>query len=139
MNAPRIAYICADTGVPVFGKKGSSIHVQEVIRALRRRGAQVQLFAARLGGDPPDDLRDLVVHTLPCPDNRDCAERERASQQANAILAGLLQKAGPFDFVYERYSLWSFAGMDHALATRVPGLLEVNAPLIEEQAAHRGL
>src|SRR6185436_18921030 len=125
MNAPRIAYICADQGVPVFGKKGCSIHVQEVIRALRRRGAQVQLFAARLDGNPPSDLRDLVVHTLPCPDNCDRAERECASQRANAILAGLLKEAGPFDFVYERYSLWSFAGMDHAAATGVPGLLEV--------------
>ena len=139
MNAPRIAYICADPGVPVFGKKGCSIHVQEVIRALRRRGAQVQLFAARRDGNPPGDLRDLVVHTLPGPANCDRAERERAGQRANAILAGLLQKARPFDFVYERYSLWSFAGMDHARASGVPGLLEVNAPLIEEQATHRGL
>ena len=30
----RIAYICADPGVPVCGCKGASIHVQEVIRAL---------------------------------------------------------------------------------------------------------
>lgn len=30
----RIAYICADPGIPVFGQKGCSIHVQEVIRAL---------------------------------------------------------------------------------------------------------
>src|SRR5207245_5097339 len=35
--------------------------------------------------------------------------------------------------------LWSFAGMEHAAAAGVPGLLEVNAPLIEEQAAYRGL
>jgi glycosyltransferase involved in cell wall biosynthesis len=41
--------------------------------------------------------------------------------------------------VYERYSLWSFAGMEYARDTGVPGLLEVNAPLVEEQAAYRGL
>ena len=46
----KVAYVCADAGVPVFGHKGSSIHVQEVVRAWRRRGARVQLFAARLGG-----------------------------------------------------------------------------------------
>ena len=31
----RIAYVCADRGVPVFGRKGCSIHVQEMIRAFR--------------------------------------------------------------------------------------------------------
>src|SRR2546426_12362477 len=44
-----------------------------------------------------------------------------------------------YDLVYERYSLWSLAGMEHAATAGIPGLLEVNAPLIEEQAAYRGL
>lgn len=48
----NIAYVCADRGVPVFGHKGCSIHVQEVLRALRRQGHQVTLFAARLGARP---------------------------------------------------------------------------------------
>ena len=49
----RIAYVCADPGIPVFGTKGASIHVQEVIRAMRKRGAEVQLFTARPGDAPP--------------------------------------------------------------------------------------
>src|SRR6266700_241778 len=65
----RIAYVCADPGVPVFGRKGCSVHVQEMLRALQGH----------------------------------------------------------------------VAGMEHAAAAGVPGLLEVNAPLIEEQAAYRGL
>jgi hypothetical protein len=48
----RLAYVCADRGVPVFGQKGCSVHVQEVIRALLRRGVRVELFATQLGGDP---------------------------------------------------------------------------------------
>lgn len=63
----RLAYVCADPGIPVFGAKGASIHVQEVIRAFRRQGLQVRLFAMRLGGEPPADLRDLPVHCLPEP------------------------------------------------------------------------
>jgi hypothetical protein len=51
----------------------------------------------------------------------------------------VLERVGPFDLVYERYSLWSFAAMEYAKAIGVPGLLEVNAPLIEEQAKYRGL
>src|SRR6266487_4285673 len=74
----RIAYITADPGVPVFGRKGCSLHAA-------------------------------------------------------------LESEGPFSFVYERYSLWSFAGMEFARATGTPGLLELNAPLIEEQTEHRGL
>jgi glycosyltransferase involved in cell wall biosynthesis len=135
----RIAYICADPGVPVFGHKGSSVHVQSVIRALRRQGATVELFAMRRDGTPPSDLLDLVVHALPAPPKGDLAEREAALLRANVELAALLNRAGPFDFVYERYALWSYAGMEYAAASATPGLLEVNAPLIEEQIAHRGL
>ncbi len=139
MKPPRVAYICADPGVPVFGRKGCSIHVQEVIRALLRRGAQVSLFAARFDGAPPSDLNEIATHSLPCVREGDLATRERLCLQANQDLRRRLYATGPFDFVYERYSLWSFSGMNYARANHIPGLLEVNAPLIEEQAAHRGL
>ena len=45
----RVAYICADPGVPVFGTKGASVHVQEIVRALRRAGHEVVVHAARRG------------------------------------------------------------------------------------------
>ncbi|MGI6657133.1 MAG: glycosyltransferase family 4 protein [Desulfobulbus sp.] len=51
----RIAYICADPGIPEFGSKGASIHVQEMLRALLRRGFDPVLFAVRLDGDVPMD------------------------------------------------------------------------------------
>ncbi len=129
----RVAYICADLGVPIFGTKGCSVHAQEVLRALRACGAEIELFAARLDGDPPPDLRSLRVHELPSLAGSDLAARERAALGANRSLVAALEGAGPFDVVYERYSLWSFAGMEYARARRVPGLLEVNAPLVEEQ------
>jgi glycosyltransferase involved in cell wall biosynthesis len=50
-----------------------------------------------------------------------------------------LEQEGPFDLVYERYSLWSFAAMEYARDSGTPGFLEVNAPLIFEQAEHRTL
>ena len=135
----RIAYICTDPGVPVFGRKGCTVHVQEVVRAFRAQRSEVVLFAARLDGDPPPDLTDLPVHRLPSLPKGDPAAREQAAFESNAILASLLEREGPFDVVYERYALWSYAGMAYARAQGIPGLLEVNAPLIEEQAAHRGL
>lgn len=135
----RIAYVCADAGVPVFGQKGCSIHVQEVIRAFLKKGASVELFASRTGGEPPKDLAFVRLHSLPSPPKGDLSEREEACYQANRALRDALKKAGRFDFVYERYSLWSFATMEYARATNTPGILEVNAPLVEEQERHRGL
>src|SRR4030095_5963073 len=135
----RAAYICADSGVPVFGRKGCSIHVQEVIRALRRRGLTIDLFAARFDGAAPADLASVRTHPLPLPSKGVWREREEGAVAANHDLAQALRREGPFDFVYERHSLWSFAGMEYGAATAVPGLLEVNAPLISEQINHRRL
>ncbi|MBE9180302.1 glycosyltransferase family 4 protein [Oculatella sp. LEGE 06141] len=135
----RVAYVCADPGVPVFGQKGCSIHVQEVIRALQRQGAQVELFATRLGGNPPADFTNVQVHPLPAIPKGDRAVREQVALATNPGLRLQLELAGSFDLVYERYSLWSFSAIEYAKWLGIPGLLEVNAPLIEEQATHRGL
>lgn len=135
----RIAYVCADAGVPVFGSKGASVHVQEVVRALRRSGADVELFAVRCDDPPPASLKRVRCHRLTIPGTRGGAVAEPDAIAVNARLDELLQANGPFDIVYERYSLWSFAAMEYASREGVPGLLEVNAPLIEEQATHRVL
>jgi glycosyltransferase involved in cell wall biosynthesis len=139
----RIAYVCADPGVPVFGGKGCSVHVQEVVRALRAEGAEVELFAARSGGDARragwGDLLDVRVRMLPPLPTGDPGERERAALALNGHLYAALEQAGPFDLIYERYSLWNFTGMEYAQDRGIPALLEVNAPLIEEQATHRKL
>src|SRR5262249_24657449 len=131
--------LCADPGVPVFGHKGCSIHVQEVIRALALYGAQIDLFATRFDGDRPADLAVQHIHRLPALPKGDIATRERSACAINSDLKATLDQAGPFDLVYERYSLWSFAGMEYARDTGAAGLLEVNARLIDEQARHRGL
>ena len=136
----RVAYVCADRGVPVFGRKGCSVHVQEVIRALIAHGARVDLIAARLGGSAPEDFRQVRVHTLPAELERaGTVAHEHACVRANIAVRRALDALGPLDLVYERYSLWSFAAMRWAQRSRIPGLLEVNAPLVDEQAAHRVL
>lgn len=135
----RIAYVCADPGVPVDGHKGASVHVQEVIRAFLRYGAQVDLFAARLDGLPPSEFDAVPIHRLPRVGDAAPAKQAKAVASLNRELAAALDRAGPYDVVYERYSLWSFAAMEYARAAGVPGVLEVNAPLIEEQREHRSL
>jgi glycosyltransferase involved in cell wall biosynthesis len=134
----RIAYVCADPGVPVFGRKGCSIHVQEVVRAFTRLGHQVTLFARRWGGEAPEDLAGIRCVGLPKVAGAG-AEREAQLAAANRALPELLEAHGPFDMVYERYALWSSSALQWARASGLPGVIEVNAPLVEEQARHRAL
>jgi glycosyltransferase involved in cell wall biosynthesis len=65
--------------------------------------------------------------------------REQTALAINPDLRIDLELSGPFDLIYERCSLWSYSAMEFAQASGIPGILEVNAPLIEEQAEHRGL
>jgi hypothetical protein len=124
----RIAYVCTAQGIPVFGRKGCSIHVQEVVRAMVREGAAIDLFSPRPEGSTPADLRSVRVHSLPLATQSHPAARERAAFEANDSLRLALERHGRFDLVYERYALWSHAAMDYAQSRRTPGLLEVNAP-----------
>lgn len=135
----HIAYLCADPGIPVFGTKGASIHVQEVIRALLQAGHAVTLFATRFEGNRPPGLEKLRCVVLPALPKGEAEQRARAALDARQAMLSRLTDAAPFDLVYERYSLWSDVGMHWAHEAGVPGILEVNAPLIEEQRTHRQL
>lgn len=135
----RIAYVCADPGVPVFGRKGCSIHVQEMLRAMLRAGHTVHMFARRLDGPPPADLAAVTVHLLPALPKGEVEQRELSAYEQNGDLVRALEDAGPFDLIYERHALWSFGAMELAARAGTPSVLEVNAPLIEEQRQHRAL
>jgi len=50
-----------------------------------------------------------------------------------------LHRTRPFDLVYERQSLWSLAGLAFARRHDLPFFLEVNAPLVAQQAEYREL
>lgn len=134
----RVAYVCLDPGVPVFGRKGSSIHCQEMMRAFQNRGDEVELFAVRLGKDIPADLQGIESHRLATKLPSDPAEREHALANLNQIVGNLLSSKS-FDLVYERFSLWSYAAMQFSRDRGIPGILEVNAPLIQEQKTYRTL
>jgi glycosyltransferase involved in cell wall biosynthesis len=133
----RVAYICADPGVPVFGTKGSSVHVQEIVRAWHRAGAEVTVYCTRAGTDRPDDLSGLPVVEIR-PETASGPGREKAIREAAAALARAVVRDG-CDVVYERYSLFSAALALVSDALQVPAVLEVNAPLIEEQQQYREL
>ena len=135
----RVAYVCADSGIPVFGQKGCSIHVQEVMRSLLQKNVQICLFTTCVSQEIPPDFQGVKVYQLPTIPRVERAVREKIALSINANLELELSSAQPFDFVYERYSLWSYSAMEYAQKVGIPGILEVNAPLILEQKKHRGL
>lgn len=135
----RIAYVSTDPGIPVFGCKGASIHVQEMVRAFMARGADVTLFSPRMEDAPPEDLSAVTRHPLPPAPKGDASERATRQIALNPFVARALDDAGPFDLVYERHALFAHAAMEYARQQRIPSVLEVNAPLIDEQTRHRSL
>jgi glycosyltransferase involved in cell wall biosynthesis len=135
----RIAYVCMDAGIPVYGRKGASVHVQGVIGAMLRAGHAVTLFCARVGTDAPSWADEVPVRQVMVPVAGGAGSSAEWIVAANAALTDALQSSAPFDAVYERYSLWSDSGMAFAQSRGIPGILEVNSPLIEEQATHRAL
>lgn len=142
----RIAYVLADPGIGLFGTKGASVHAQEMIRALRQLGHQVTVYCTKRGsraGDPtteavPADLEDLPVFVVPVLGAKGAAAREQAAARAASRMADLAAVEA-YDLVYERYSLFSTAGAELAQRLGVPLVMEVNAPLLSEQAEHRSL
>lgn len=136
----HIALVSTDPGIPAFGQKGASIHLQEILRAFLSRGARVTLLSPRLEGVPAADLSRVTCAPLPrCPKGLSPETRERALLETNDRVSALLSSVGPVDLVYERHALFSHAAMEFARASAMPSVLEVNAPLLQEQAQHRTL
>lgn len=135
----RLAYVCADPGVPILGSKGCSIHVQEMVAAMGELGVQLELISPRMEQEKPASWRHVTLHPVrPVPKGA-LVEREKACIELNHEVVGVLRRLGGLDGVYERYSLWSMGPCRWARSQQIPFLLEVNAPLIQEQIAHRAL
>jgi glycosyltransferase involved in cell wall biosynthesis len=137
-----VAYVSTDPGIPVFGRKGASVHIQAVLRRLVARGHDVHLLTPRPGGSPPPELSAVTVHPLRAVEGADPATREAASRRSDREVWSLLERIdrrAPVGLVYERYALWGRTATEWAAEAGVPSVLEVNAPLPREQAQHRSL
>lgn len=133
----RICYAVADGGVPVFGNKGASVHVRELVRALGQEHT-VDLFCVSLGNRQYDlPVRNLHASTRAAYiDGDPTSARDRARIATVAAVKEAVHQAARterYDLVYERYALFSDVGASVADAYDVPFLLEVNAPLIAER------
>jgi glycosyltransferase involved in cell wall biosynthesis len=146
----RIAYVSADFGIPVFGDKGASIHIQEMVKAFAALGHDVNLIATRLG-TPPGSFAAEVSKVLTGPQDAEALasgsggerlfKERRYLELGRAVALDIERRHArqPFDFIYERYSLWSAAGVRATRKLGIPCIVEMNAPLLLEQRRYRQL
>lgn len=155
----KILYLCPDLGIPVLGRKGGAVHVRELVAALRRAGHQVVLAAQTLTKSPWEKPAALDVPLLQVRPSLSASAAVQALKEFNELLGVQNSMPGEFrrilynqelekdlhrrfendppDFIYERASLYATGGVALARSLGVPLLLELNAPLAEEQVAYR--
>jgi glycosyltransferase involved in cell wall biosynthesis len=156
----KILYLCSDSGIPVLGRKGASIHVRSLVGALSRAGHQVVLAAQVLNKTPwetPATISGTLIHIRAGSSSAATLQALKEFNQTlgvdNALPGEVRRILGnkelgdelrrrldhdPPDFIYERASLCGIAGVRLSREFNVPLLLELNAPLAGEQSAYRG-
>jgi glycosyltransferase involved in cell wall biosynthesis len=157
----RIAYLTSDFGVPVHGSKGASVHVRRMVGALAQRGHELLVLTPNVGADANETLCNetlcaevepvvfdggamLVLEAL---GQEEAGRGNRLKNDLRNLLyslwlenrVGVRLSSFAADFLYERYTIFNTAGVELARRFDVPLVLEVNAPLVEEQREQRGL
>jgi len=155
----KILYLCPDSGIPVLGRKGASVHVRELIGAFARGGHRVTLAAQTLVKPPTDKPAKVsarVIHVRVGSAVTSAARRLKEFNERLGVensLPGELRRIlynkqlarglkrwfarNRPAFIYERASLYATAGGRLAEKYRVPLIVELNAPLAVEQSAYR--
>ena len=145
----RVAYFCSDSEIELFGPKGSSVHICELTNALVDLGHDVFIVCAAV-----DDSRDTTTsarvynpkarglnatawrHIARDPLVRDNhLARDLSSVVHNSWMQqegrAIIEQEKP-DVLYERYSLFGWAGAELSREFGLPLVLEVNSPLCLE-------
>jgi glycosyltransferase involved in cell wall biosynthesis len=136
----RLLYLTADPGVPVRGHKGASVHVRELVSALQRAGAEVVVASPRVEDEGAGSVPAELVRITPVlPGAHATPGSVRAAIAAQREEVEQLCRGLGVEAVYERFSLFSDAGVHAARRLRLPHVLEVNAPLRAEARRHRVL
>ena len=139
----RVLYVCADRGIPLDGSKGASIHVRQTLGSLADAGVALSVLAARPGRwlDSRCRLIPAGPRVEPAADATPLEKEQACLAQTASLVRAAVEGApeGGYDVVYERSSLWSTVGLAVAERMRIPLILEVNAPLVEEAQRYRDL
>jgi glycosyltransferase involved in cell wall biosynthesis len=149
----RIGYLCSDVDIALFGNEGCSVKIREFTDALVEAGHDVFIVCSWLGDGIERDTKARVYHIEPkgldgviwkhlereTLVENDQLERDLRSIMINLWLkqevASLFRREAP-DLLYECYSLFGYGGVDIARQLGIPLVLEINAPLCQEQAGY---
>jgi glycosyltransferase involved in cell wall biosynthesis len=148
----RIGYVCGDVEVPIFGQEGSSVHIQALANAFVDMGHEVFVTGSWVGkqSEQPkfrirelqksafeQELREVVLRDLALQCERLCRDLQSLAFNEQLLREGqkIIQNEKP-DFVYERYSLFGWGAIELCHQFGIPHVLEVNAPLVQEQLGY---
>lgn len=123
----------------IASRDGQSVHLEELVEALRAQGHEVALVGPDLNKTPfggRSSLVEWIKTALPA----SIYELIEIVYNIKAALRldGAVRAHRP-DVIYERYSLFLLAGILVGRVRRIPVLLEVNGPLYEERVKNDGL
>ena len=149
----KIAYICSDAEVQLLGHHGCSVHIREFTNALVDAGHDVFIICNWLGDSDENLPKARVYQMKPSGKNKaawdslvddpviqnHALDRDVGSILWNTWLqvegAAILEREKP-DFIYERYALFGFGGLEMRERLGVPLVLELNAPLCDQQEGY---
>jgi glycosyltransferase involved in cell wall biosynthesis len=136
----RILYLTADPGVPVLGHKGASVHVRELCTSFAQAGVEVHIASPRISSEGDQLSAPAQLHGIAAVVAREHGPRTlRAAVRAQARAITTLCARLGVDAIYERFSLFTAAGVRAAAQLGLRHILEVNAPLRREAAQYRTL
>ena len=78
----KIVYVSADRGIPVFGNKGASVHIRELVNALAAVGHEVTLLSASRGPGSSPLMAQVVTSSVHL---RDGDEMRRGGGMTSSI------------------------------------------------------
>lgn len=124
----------------IASKDGQYVHVEELVRALERRGNEIVMAAPAVAAEAEFGHDGGMVATLKRALPRALYESAEFSYAVVAYrrLARLIRIHRP-DVIYERYQLFMPAGIWAARRFGVPLILEINAPIFRERACYDGI
>lgn len=126
----NVLYVASDQVVP--GTTGGSVHVLEVARGLARRGHQVDVVVQDGKGAARPESTGVRWHGVSWwPPHRFFRFR------AQPAVAAVAEETRP-DVIVERYYNFGGEGIATAKERGIPGVLEVNSPLVDHPGSLKG-
>lgn len=149
----KICFLNTDYDIPLLGHEGCSIHVRELTYGFTEAGHQAFVICSNMGGDHamPGGIPAYVIEP------RDVDAAHWSALEADPVIQThnlgrdlrslffnhwLLQQGGEIlqrerpDFIYERHALFTGGGWQLSRRFGVPLVIEVNAPICDEQAGY---